>query len=66
MLSFKKGNYSLEELQMLQWALADCIYRMPCPKDGCSTCKWRRVCDDLSRCDDYVMSLIQEKIEKSS
>lgn len=66
MLSFKKGNYNLKELQMMEVILDDCIYDMPCHDDGCISCEWNRVCDDFSRCLEYVHKLVQEKIEESS
>lgn len=65
MLSFKKGKYTLEELQILHSVFGECLKNIQC-YGNCRMCKCRKVCRDITSCREYVNHLIREKIEKTS
>lgn len=54
MLTFKKGNYSKEDLSRLFDALTAACDSLRCAESGCDNCINRKPCADLSRCRVYV------------
>lgn len=64
MLSFKKGKYTLEDLQILHSVLVECLKNIQC-SGNCRMCKSSKVCRDIESCREYVDHLIREKIEKN-
>lgn len=58
MLTFKKGNYSKEELLVLYDVLTDAHASLRCVESGCDDCPNRKPCADITRCCEYVFRLL--------
>lgn len=58
MLTFKKGSYTVNELAVLYNVLTSARDSLFCEESGCEECENRKVCEDLSRCRDYVRGLV--------
>lgn len=58
MLTFKKGGYTVNELAVLYNVLTGAQDSLICEESGCEECENRKVCEDISRCRDYVRVLL--------
>ena len=58
MLTFKKGDYTVNELAVLYNALVSARDSLFCDECGCDECENRKVCEDIARCRDYVRILV--------
>ena len=58
MLTFKKGNYSKEELYVLCDALTDARASFHCEETGCYGCPNNKPCADITRCREYICHLL--------
>ena len=60
MLTFRKGGYNEAELQALYDALTYACCSLRCEENGCDGCAKRKPFEDITRCREHVLSVLND------